>query len=81
MWATAVHAHESAVDVGPARQLTLGGSAVVAGTRATYDVSRDGHRLLATIAGDQARVEPIVVVQNWPALLRKLDRIDPSFRT
>jgi hypothetical protein len=72
LWAAPVSAHDGDLEVGPARALTLGGTARVAGARNVYDVLRNGQRVIAAIGGDQAAaVEPLVVVENWPALLRK----------
>jgi eukaryotic-like serine/threonine-protein kinase len=41
------------------------------GRRWTYDVSADGRRFLAVTARPQAGSEPLTLVQNWPALLKK----------
>ena len=35
-----------------------------------YDVSADGQRFLAIIAGEQAAAEPLTLVQNWTAALK-----------
>jgi hypothetical protein len=37
-----------------------------------YDVSADGQRILAAVpAGNQKSPEPITLVQNWTAALKK----------
>ena len=40
------------------------------GTRAQYDVARDGQRFLINVATEEA-APSITIVQNWPALLKK----------
>jgi len=35
------------------------------------DVSADGQRILAVVAPDQQGVEPLTLVQNWTAGLKK----------
>lgn len=37
----------------------------------TYDVSRDGKRLLVNTPGEQTMIEPITLVQNWTARLKR----------
>ena len=39
--------------------------------RNVYDVSPDGQRFLMLVPAAQAKPEPITVVANWPALLKK----------
>ena len=41
------------------------------GPRFTYDVSRDGQRILAVAQKTQAYSAPLTLVVNWPALLKK----------
>lgn len=36
-----------------------------------YDVSADGQRILATVAGEQRSGEPVTLVQNWVVGLKK----------
>jgi hypothetical protein len=36
-----------------------------------YDVSSDGQRFLALQAGNTTSSEPLVLIQNWPAELKK----------
>ncbi len=36
-----------------------------------YDVSADGQRILAVMPDEQAASEPLTLVQNWTAALKK----------
>jgi len=36
-----------------------------------YDPTRDGTRFLANLVTEDARVEPLTLVQNWPELLKR----------
>jgi hypothetical protein len=36
-----------------------------------YDVSPDGQRILAVMPDEQAASEPLTLVQNWTAALKK----------
>jgi hypothetical protein len=36
-----------------------------------YDVSRDGQRFLVTMPNEQAGPEPLTLVENWTAGLKK----------
>ncbi len=38
---------------------------------ASYAVTRDGQRFLMNVVVDEASPSPIVVVENWPAVLKK----------
>jgi hypothetical protein len=42
-----------------------------AGTSYQYDVSPDGLRFLALMPNEQAAPEPLMLVQNWTAGLKK----------
>jgi eukaryotic-like serine/threonine-protein kinase len=39
-----------------------------------YDIAADGERFLANIVTDEARIEPLTLVQNWPERLKRSDR-------
>jgi hypothetical protein len=41
------------------------------GTGYPYDVSADGQRILAVMPNEQAAPEPLTLVQNWTAALKK----------
>jgi len=41
------------------------------GRRFTYDVSPDGRRILAVTQRPETAFEPLTLVQNWPALLKR----------
>jgi len=36
-----------------------------------YDVSGDGHRFIVATPGAQQDAQPLTLVSNWPALLKK----------
>jgi serine/threonine protein kinase len=57
------------VEIGAVRPLFVG--PVLAGDGYKYDVSADGQRILAVVPIGQAAPEPLTLVQNWPAALKK----------
>ena len=66
--ATEVRISGETVEVGATRAL-FGGITTANGYG--YDISPDGQRILATVARDQKSHEPITLVQNWAAALKK----------
>jgi hypothetical protein len=56
------------VEIGPVRPLF---GPLFAGNGYMYDVSADGQRFLAVVANEQAASEPLTLVQNWTAALKK----------
>jgi hypothetical protein len=66
--ATEVRISGETVEVGSTHAL-LGG--IPLGNGYAYDVSADGQRILAAVARDQKSSEPITLVQNWAAGLKK----------
>jgi Tol biopolymer transport system component len=68
LMATEVRLSGETVEVGATRTL-FGGITTANGYG--YDISPDGQRILATVAKDQKSNEPITLVQNWAAGLKK----------
>jgi Tol biopolymer transport system component len=68
LMATEVRISGETVEVGSTHAL-LGG--IPLGNGYAYDVSADGQRILAAVARDQKSSEPITLVQNWAAGLKK----------
>src|SRR5579883_1737375 len=68
LMATEVRISGETVEVGATHAL-FGG--IPTGNGYGYDISPDGQRILATINRDQKSNEPITLVQNWAAGLRK----------
>jgi len=70
LMATEVRISGEAVEVGSTHSL-LGG--IPLGNGYAYDISTDGQRILAAVAvaKDQKSSEPITLVQNWAARLKK----------
>ena len=59
----------SSLEIGNAHPLMAIEAPIVAGP--IYDVSSDGQRFLVTQAGNSTTTEPLVLIQNWPAELKK----------
>ena len=57
----------SSIDVGQAKPLGI----TVPTVGLSYDVSRDGQRILAITERGRTRATPLTLVQNWTALLKK----------
>jgi hypothetical protein len=57
-----------ALEIGERRPLF---GPLVLGGRVPFDASADGQRFLITIPTEEHTVEPLTVVENWPALLKK----------
>ena len=68
LMATEVRISGETVEVGATRAL-FGG--IPTGNGYAYDISPDGQRILATVANDQKSHEPVTLVQNWSARLKK----------
>jgi Tol biopolymer transport system component len=68
LMATEVRISGETVEVGATRSL-FGG--IPTGNGYAYDISPDGQRILATVAKNQKSNEPITLVQNWAAGLKK----------
>jgi len=68
LMATEVRISVETVEVGATRTL-FGG--IPTGNGYGYDISPDGQRILATVAKDQKSNDPITLVQNWAAGLKK----------
>jgi len=68
LMATEVRISGETVEVGATRAL-FGG--IPTGNAYGYDISADGQRILATVGKDQKSSEPITLVQNWAAGLKK----------
>jgi Tol biopolymer transport system component len=68
LMATEVRISGEMVEVGATRAL-FGGITTLNGY--AYDISADGQRILAAVAKEQTSNEPITLVQNWAAGLRK----------
>jgi serine/threonine protein kinase len=68
LMATEVRISGETVEVGATRAL-FGG--IPTGNGYGYDISLDGQRILATVAKGQKSSEPITLVQNWAAGLKK----------
>jgi len=68
LMATEVRIGGETVEVGATHAL-FGG--IPLGNGYGYDISADGQRILATVAKDQKSNEPITLVQNWAAGLKK----------
>lgn len=68
LMATGVRISSETVEVGSTHAL-LGG--IPLGNGYAYDISADGQRILAAVAKDQKSSEPITLVQNWAARLKK----------
>ncbi len=69
LMAAAVNGQGSAFDVGSVQALFQTRARL--NRRYMYDVSRDGQRFLINTLVEQAAVQPITLVVNWPAALRK----------
>ena len=68
--AAPVNIKTDSIEVGEARRL-FGPVAIYLNTY-RYDVSADGQRFLVALpAGGKAATEPVTVVQNWQAGLKK----------
>ena len=57
------------LEVGEVRELV--GPILGGGGAYTYDVTADGQRFLVLYQGQQAADEPLTLVQNWAAGLKK----------
>ena len=68
LMATEVRISGETVEVGATRTLFSG---ITIANGYGYDISPDGQRILATVARDQKSNEPITLVQNWAAGLKK----------
>jgi hypothetical protein len=68
LMATEVRISGEIVEVGVTRAL-FGGITTANGNG--YDISADGQRILAAVAKEQKSNEPITLVQNWAAGLKK----------
>jgi hypothetical protein len=70
LMATEVRVSGETVEVGSTHAL-LGG--IPLGNGYAYDISADGQRILAAVAvaKDQKSSEPVTLVQNWEARLKK----------
>ena len=68
LMATQVRISGESVEVGATHAL-FGG--IPTGNGYGYDISADGQRILATVGKDEKSSEPITLVQNWAAGLKK----------
>ncbi|HEX6465354.1 MAG TPA: protein kinase [Vicinamibacterales bacterium] len=68
-WSAEVTLERDHVEVGAVKRLFPGIRKV--GSRLTLDVSSDGQRIIAVTENAQAGAEPLTLVTNWPALLKK----------
>jgi hypothetical protein len=68
LWSAAVTLEHDRVDVGEVKRLY---NFRKLGSRLTFDVSPDGQRILAITERAEAAAEPLTLVVNWPALLKK----------
>ena len=57
-----------ALEIGPRRPLF---GPLVIGGRVPFDVSADGQRFLIVIPTEEHTVEPLTVVENWTAALKR----------
>ena len=68
LMAAAVSASGENFEVGEVKQLF---ALPRVGRRFSCDASPDGHRFLAVTARPEAGSEPLTLVQNWPALMKR----------
>ena len=60
---------QSSLQIGKVQALFQANPISVRGT--VYDVSGDGHRFIVATPGAQQDAQPLTLVSNWPALLKK----------
>jgi hypothetical protein len=65
LMAAKIDAHSQSLEIGSVQSL-FGGLASV-----RYDVSRDGQRVLLAMPAPESKSDPLTLVQNWTALLKK----------
>jgi Tol biopolymer transport system component len=70
LMAAAISGHESAFDVGAVKPL-FDVSRAQQRRGYPYDVSSDGQRFLVNVVGEESSIEPLTLLINWPAALRR----------
>ena len=68
LMAAEVSARGASLKVGVVRSL---GIPVITGRVYLYDVSSDGQQFLVAAASEQRGSAPLVLIENWPGLLKK----------
>ena len=72
LMATETRIGENGVETGATRALmTIKGSSPASTAGYPYDVSPDGQRILTSIPVGDAGIQPVTLVQNWAAALKK----------
>jgi Tol biopolymer transport system component len=69
LWSAAITLERDRVNVGEVKRLFSTSGKI--GSRLTFDVSPDGQRIIAITERTQGGNEPLTLVANWPALLKK----------
>jgi Tol biopolymer transport system component len=72
LMATETRIGENSVEAGPTQALlTISGSSPASSAGYPYDVSADGQRILTSIPVGDGEIQPVTLVQNWTAALKK----------